>query len=153
MVKNLRSASVVPILLAWSVSVQLQTTETDSLRLRAEQGDPIAQFEIGELYDTGEGVSRSLATAAEWYRLAAEQEHVRAQINLGRMYDTGEGVPQNYVLAHMWLNLAASRGVGDVGRNAVRLRTIITTRMTSEQIGEAQRLAREWRPAQVRDRN
>jgi hypothetical protein len=46
----------------------------------------------------------------------------------------------NYVLAHMWLNIAASNGNSDV-RNA---RFRMDSKMSTMQIQEAQRLAREW---------
>jgi len=52
------------------------------------------------------------------------------------------GIPQNYVLAHMWLNLAASTG----DEKAKSLRDIISKKMTPQQLTEAQRLAREWKP-------
>ena len=59
----------------------------------------------------------------------------------------GRGVTQDYVLAHMWYNLAAARlPPGEDGDMAVRNRDLIAKRMTPEQIAEAQRLAREWKP-------
>jgi TPR repeat protein len=59
------------------------------------------------------------------------------------MYDNGEGVPQDYVQAHMWLNLAAANG----DENAKENRDIAAGLMTSEEIAEAQKLAREWMAA------
>jgi hypothetical protein len=58
------------------------------------------------------------------------------------MHYSGKGIPQDYVVAHMWLNLAAARG----NANALRNRDIAAKKMTSAQIAEAQRLAREWKP-------
>jgi hypothetical protein len=43
-------------------------------RLAAEKGDARAQFSLGEMYDTGWGVPRDDAQAAQWYRKAVEQE-------------------------------------------------------------------------------
>jgi len=77
-----------------------------------------------------------------WYRKAAEQGNTAAQLNLGVMYQNGWGVAQNYVTAHMWFTLAAAVGDGDAARN----RDISAAKMTSEQIAEARRLAREWAP-------
>jgi uncharacterized protein len=82
------------------------------------------------------------AAAANWYRKAAEQGDARAQNNLGIMYNKGDGVPQDRVTAYMWLNLAATSGFDEALRN----RDIIAKRMTPAQIGEAQKLAREWKP-------
>jgi len=52
------------------------------------------------------------------------------------------GVPHDYVIAHMWLNLSAAQGYG----NAIINLHIIASRMIPEQIAEAQKLAREWKP-------
>ena len=54
----------------------------------------------------------------------------------------GQGVTQDYVQAHMWFNLAAAQGDEIPRKN----RDAVAERMTSEQIAEAQRLAREWKP-------
>jgi TPR repeat protein len=92
------------------------------------------------------------ATAAEMvksYRRAAEQGVAEAQHNLGHMYRVGLGVPQDYVQAHMWFNLAASRFPASERENrerAVKNRDIVASKMTPDQIAEAQRLAREWKP-------
>ena len=53
----------------------------------AEQGDAPAQFNLGLMYDNGQGVPQDDKTAVKWYRLAAEQGVAVAQFNLGFMYD------------------------------------------------------------------
>jgi hypothetical protein len=62
------------------------------------------------------------------------------------MYVDGRGVPKDYVRAHMWLNLAAARSSGDLQREIAVLRDMIGKDLTVEQLSEAQRLAREWKP-------
>jgi TPR repeat protein len=62
------------------------------------------------------------------------------------MYRKGQGVPQDYLQAHMWVNLAASASQGETNEIYAKLRKLIAEKMTSEQIAEAQRLAREWKP-------
>ena len=39
----------------------------------AEQGVADAQYNLGFMYDNGQGVRRNHKTAVKWYRLAAEQ--------------------------------------------------------------------------------
>ena len=39
----------------------------------AKQGDADAQFNLGLMYDKGQGVPQDYKTAVKWYRLAAEQ--------------------------------------------------------------------------------
>ncbi len=116
-------------------------------RKAAEQGNAIAQGNLGFVYSEGLGVTQDYAEAARWYRKAAEQGYAKAQGNLGVMYERGQGVPQDYVQAHMWFNLAASRvPPGERRDTAVKNRDIVAERMTPAQISEAQKLAREWRP-------
>ena len=79
-------------------------------RLAAEQGYAGAQFMLGVMYATGEGVPGDDAEAVRWYRLAAEQGLARAQSNLGVMYDNGEGVPEDDAEAVRWYRLAVEQG-------------------------------------------
>jgi len=58
------------------------------------------------------------------------------------MYDSGWGVPQDYVKAHMWFNLSAAQGEQDAAED----RDKVAQRMTSAQVAEEQKLAREWKP-------
>ena len=76
----------------------------------AEQGEAYAQYNLGLMYDEGEGVPENNAEAVRWYRLAAEQGHAIGQYNLGLMYAEGEGVPQNNVRAYVWWSVAAAQG-------------------------------------------
>jgi hypothetical protein len=118
-------------------------------RLAAAQGDADAQFSLGLTYAEGRGVPKDDAEAAEWYRLAADQGYAQAQYNLGVLYATGEGLPQDNVAAHMWFNLAAASFPPSDTRNrnaAVQSRELVGAKLTREQLAEAQKLAREWRP-------
>ena len=53
------------------------------------------------------------------------------------------GVPQDYVLAHMWFNLSAAQGDDP---QAGKYRDALAGKMTADQLTEAQRLARAWKP-------
>jgi TPR repeat protein len=107
--------------------------------LAATQGNLRAQYNLGAMYDNGQGVAKDHAKAMHWYMLAAAQGHLTAQYNLGIMYNNGQGVVQNYVRAHMWINLAAVNGNSD----AVKNRDIVAAKMSTQQIAEAQKMARE----------
>ena len=74
----------------------------------AEQGDAVAQYNLGVMYRKGLGVPQNDKIAVKWYKLAAEQGDANAQFNLGFMYVLGQGVIQDNVYAHIWYNLAAS---------------------------------------------
>jgi S1-C subfamily serine protease len=111
-------------------------------RLSAEQGNGDAQNELGFNYHKGKGVPQDYKEAVKWYRLSAEQGNANAQNGLGAMYSKGQGVLKDYVLAHMWANLAVSNG----DENAIKGRDFLEKKMSPQQIVEAQRLARNWKP-------
>jgi len=92
------------------------------------------------MYDQGYGVSQDDAAAVRWYRKAAEQGDADVQHILGFVCYEGQGVPQDNVQALMWFSLAAGQG----DEQAVEFRNTINRDMTTDQIAEAQRLAREW---------
>ena len=110
-------------------------------------GDARAQYNLGVMYGNGRGVPRDEPGAVRWFQLAAEQGDARAQYHLGFKYATGVGVPQDYVAAYMWLDLAGEQSSGNDRKAFVKGREAVAARMTSEQIADAQWLAREWNPA------
>lgn len=65
-----------------------------------------------------------------------------AQFYMGLLYRSAEGVPQDYVQAHMWYDLTVAQG----DSFARYCRDEIAKQMTTSQIAEAQRVAREWKP-------
>lgn len=71
----------------------------------AEQGDADAQYYLGLMYNSGEGILQDYATAVKWYELSAEQGFSGAQYNLGFAYATGEGVVNDMTLAYMWIRV------------------------------------------------
>ncbi|WP_354624386.1 tetratricopeptide repeat protein [Psychromonas sp. MME2] len=76
----------------------------------AVNGDPAAQYAIGWLYESGQGVEKNLQQAIQWYTKAAEQNHVAAQYILATMYDNGQGVDVNPSEAVKWYLKAAQQG-------------------------------------------
>jgi hypothetical protein len=78
--------------------------------LSAEQGDAIAQHNLGVMYQHGIGVHQSFPEALKWFRKAAEQGKVGSQINLGVMYHEGQGVAQDHAVAFEWFQKAAKQG-------------------------------------------
>ena len=114
-------------------------------RLAAEQGHMNAQFSLAHMYRSGEGTSRDHTQALKWYRLAAEQGHIGALNDLGVAYDKGLGVSPDYVEAHKWYDLGANRAIDENRRSrSIKNRGLVAAKMSSEQIDEARRLAREW---------
>ncbi len=80
------------------------------LRPLAEQGNATAQFDLGGMYNRGQGVPQDYAQALTWYRKAADQGDARAQNGLGDLYFDGNGVPQDYAAALTWYRKSADQG-------------------------------------------
>jgi TPR repeat protein len=119
-------------------------------RKAADQGEAMAQFTLGGMYANGTGVAQDYAEAVKWYRKAADQGEANAQYYLGAMYAKGTSVPQDYVLAHMWWSLSAAGPKGQVKKLAAKERDKVAKEMTPQQLAEAQRLARGWKPKKAK---
>ena len=122
------------------VGVDAQVPDLEEMRVLAEQGDAIAQYNLGFMSASGRGVPEDDVEAVRWYRLAADQGYATAQYNLGNRYANGEGVPEDDLLAYMWWNLAAAQGNETAQSNKAQAES----RMTRDQIAEAQRMSTEW---------
>ena len=71
----------------------------------AEKGNADAQFDLGEAYRLGRGVSINLGAATTWFERAAKQGHIDAQRILGLLlFQNGDRVN-----GLKWLKMAASR--------------------------------------------
>jgi hypothetical protein len=86
-------------------------------RKSAEQGNADAQFNLGNSYRKGEGVSKNYTEAVKWYRKAAEQGHATAQGYLGVCYDNGNGVAKDEAEAVKWFRRSAEQGDADAQNN------------------------------------
>jgi TPR repeat protein len=138
-------------------------------RLAAEQDSPYAQNILGIAYEHGFFVPQSDADALAWYRRAANKVYDSSpltlmhgpQYNLAAMYASGRGVSKDNVQAYMWFTLAAKLGdikspdapgvvlFGAPKETALEQRARVAALMTSAEITEGERLAREWSPHPV----
>jgi TPR repeat protein len=144
----------------------------DEFRELALNGDPSAQYRLGQMYDKGEGVQKDDRLAASWYGKAAGQNDVKAQFAIAEMYSQGRGVPQDDRVAARWYLEAAGHGFQKAQMNAGMMyakgdgvqrdlvqaykwlslagdiafgsRQWVEGKMAPEQIREAQSLVREW---------
>jgi uncharacterized protein len=104
---------------------------------RAEQGEPNAQFDLGERYYDGLGLPRDHNQAFTWFLRAASQGHGRAQTNVGLMLFLGRGTPVDVVEAVRWLSLAARRGE----ERAASILRQVQDRVSPEQFEEGRKRA------------
>ena len=113
----------------------------------AEQGNALAQYNLGLMYSGGEGVPHDVAESGRLFRLAAEQGNALAQFACGSRYAFGRGVPQDYLSAHMWYNISAANG----SKGAATQRDNVAAKMSPADITEAQRRANACVTSNYRD--
>ena len=108
----------------------------------AVNGDPEAQFKIGEMYETGDFFRRDACRSLVWYDKAARGGHATAMSYVALSYMQGEGVIQDPVRAHLWATAAAARG--EYGSETVI--QVMWLVMSDAQFATAQRLQLDFRP-------
>jgi len=80
--------NIIKIILPFSLLIPLSLSADSSsgvFRFQvklAEQGNTEAQYKVGEMYEMGTGVQKSLPTAMSWYEKAAAQDHKKAGYKL-----------------------------------------------------------------------
>jgi TPR repeat protein len=121
------------------------TEALQHFRKASSQGVAYADYEIGTCYLQGIGVAKDVEQGTRWIRLAADKGIASSQNALGLAYEKGEGVPKDLVQAYKWYALAAAQD--DAHAADIRLSLAkLETNLTKDQIAEAQRLAREFKP-------
>jgi len=81
-----------------------------SLKIKAENGDAVAQFDLATRYADGRGFDRDPASAIQWFEKAAAQGQAQAEYRLGVIYEKGVGVARDARKARDYYEKAASRG-------------------------------------------
>jgi len=78
-------------------------------------GDADAQYALGRLYLSGEGVDKNVGLAANWLAMAAKKQHAAAQATLGEMLWRGDDIRARPVkgLALIMLAHANAKADGD----------------------------------------
>jgi uncharacterized protein len=136
-----------PLLLLAAVVWAQPPAGRPPLRERAAAGDAEAQFSLGKNYEAGRsGLKQDYAIAASWYQKSADQGNAYAQASLGILYHSGKGLPHDDVQSEMWLIISAEHVQKDDRETIVEMRDSVATHLTPQQLAEARRLAREWKP-------
>jgi TPR repeat protein len=121
------------------------------LLVAAETGDASSQFNLGVLYgnrldDNGHTVGENRAEAMKWLLRAAQQGLPRAQTRLAEMYADGPQAAGDQVRACTWF-LRAAAGLSGADREKTQASyERVSSHMSGEEIAEAKRLARAWKP-------
>ncbi len=123
-------------------------------------GDDDAQYQFGTLYRDGKGVAKDFELAARYFAQAATQGNADAARTLGIAFAKGEGVSKNLVKAYFWLNVASMSQMSQLLSSAniserrleqledpAHARDFVAKLMKAEEVVEAQRMVRDWRPS------
>jgi len=99
------------------------------IKQQAEQGNALAQAQMGAMYQLGRnGVHKDAQKSAKWMRKAADQGLVEAEVFMAALYDRGLGVKGDVNKATLWYEKAAAQKHGTalaiLGRNEVAKRGI-----------------------------
>ncbi len=92
------------------------------LRRAAVAGDPVAQYEYGRRFLTGQkGVMRSYKHAFRWFSKAAQSREPRAMAAMGLCYERGLGVKRSLPKARRWYAAAVDAGNDDACHTLVQM--------------------------------
>jgi len=126
------------------------TEAVDWFRKAAVKGFVPSEYQLGNCYLQGTGVPKDIEGGIKRIRGAAESGLAAAQNKLGTCYQKGLGVPKDEVQAYKWFALSAAQDDEHALDIKVSLATL-ESRLTKEQIAEAQRLARDFKPGESSD--
>jgi len=96
-------------------------TNVEKLLISAQQGNPIAQYNLSILYSIGELVAKDERRAFVLMQQSANQDITRSQNSLAMMYINGTGVAPNYQKAYYWASASARKGDAEGRKILARL--------------------------------
>ncbi len=91
----------------------IYVAEWSRLKHLAAEGNPEAQFQLGNMYylpPRHSGIPKNFHKAFNLFQQAASQGHATAQHNLAVLYYRGEGVDIDRVKAIAWFSIAKKNG-------------------------------------------
>ena len=112
----------------------------NQVKLAADKGSEKAQTILAMAYLDGKLVSRSCDKGTRLLKYLASIGNLTAQHNLGGLYLQGNCLPINYLNAYMWRSLHAAATGSESNRSFLKL---IEQRMSTNQVAEAQKLAKD----------
>jgi TPR repeat protein len=104
----------------------------------ADEGNAVAQFSLGAMFQNGYGVPQNYMEAVKWYQKSAMGNHPDGQYLLGLALKEGSGVPRDRIEAFKWLQLAAERD-----KRYIETRDDLALLLPAEMVAEGKRRAAE----------
>ena len=79
-------------------------------RQAADAGNSTATYEMGYLYENGDGVRKDEAQSAQWYTRGARMGNAASEAAVGQLYEYGNQVQENWDTAAQWYTKSAEQG-------------------------------------------
>jgi len=117
----------------------------------AKEGDPKAQYRVGVMHASGQGVPHNEPEAVKWFLLSAAQGNADAEYSLGQEYATGGfghgGIERDAPEAYFWLVLAIENKASNKRSldSATQMRDLIAGKLTPEQLAKVEKRLADWR--------
>lgn len=118
-------------------------------RKSADAGKLDAIFTMGVVYEGGIGQARSIGEAFKWYKKSADRGFYAGILKVANMYGKGQGIPKDNAQAYLWYSIAELRAPKD-SNDRYELPIVkdkLSTLLTKEQVADAERKAKAWKPA------
>jgi ATP-dependent protease ClpP protease subunit len=106
----------------------------------AEQGLAAAQFNLGILYEKGQGVTQDFAESARWYLKAAERGDPDAQFKVAALYENGNGLPLDPEKARQWYDNVLANPRRDQATLDTKRRALERLRHLPPALGETEEI-------------
>jgi TPR repeat protein len=107
----------------------------------AGQGNRVAAFRLGRMYETGKGVKQDYSRAFEYYRQSAHRGFAPALVALGQAHEIGRGTEVNLLHAYVAYKLA----IVHKDEAAEQLLEAVTKKMSPAQIEQAEGLLQDYK--------
>lgn len=107
----------------------------------AAQGNRVAEYRLGRMYESGIGVGQDYSQAFELYRRSAHRHYAPALVALGQAHEAGRGTAVNLLHAYIAYNLAIEQN----DPTAPTLLESLMRRLSPAQLEQAQASLEEYK--------
>jgi TPR repeat protein len=107
-------------------------------RLGASKNNSASEYQLGAMYENGEGVLLNYKLAMEWYLKAHNNGNTNTTNNIGMLHDQGKGVTQDKNKAFNWLLKATN------ANNAIAAYNLAMSYEEGQGVDENIQRAIEW---------
>ncbi len=123
---NISQSLYIMVILFYFFNLLSITAFAENITPYLDVSDANMQYQLGVMFERGDGVKQNDWQARLWFKRAAIQDHAMAQFNLAWMYANGYGGKKDNILAYIWFLKAADAGIDDAKPQLMALDRIIS---------------------------